>query len=46
MDFIERWFGFAPDHGEGHLEAIILIALVTIISGIALGFVRKPFVGE
>jgi hypothetical protein len=41
MDFIERWFGFAPDHGDGSLEAIILIALVTIISGLALGFFRQ-----
>ena len=46
MDFIERWFGFAPDHGDGSLEAIILIALVTIISGIALGFFRKHYVRE
>jgi hypothetical protein len=38
MDFIERWFGFAPDHGDGSLEAIILLALVTLITGIGLGF--------
>jgi hypothetical protein len=44
MDFIERWFGFAPDHGDGSLEAIILIALVTIISGLALGFFRQHHV--
>jgi len=41
MDFIERWFGFAPDHGDGSLEAIILLALVTLITGIGLGFFRK-----
>jgi hypothetical protein len=40
MNFIEKWFGFAPDHGDGSLEAIILIALVTIISGLALGFFK------
>jgi len=46
MDFIERWFGFSPDHGDGSLEAIILIALVTIITGLALTFFRKHHVNE
>jgi hypothetical protein len=41
MDFIERWFGFAPDHGDGSLEAIILLALVTLVTGLGLGFFRK-----
>jgi hypothetical protein len=38
MDFIERFLGFAPDHGDGSLEAILLIGLVIIITGTALGF--------
>jgi hypothetical protein len=42
VDFIERWFGFSPDHGDGSLEAIILIALVTLVAGLGLGcFFRK-----
>jgi hypothetical protein len=41
MDFIERWFGFSPVHGDGSVEAIIPMALVIIISGVALGFFRK-----
>ena len=41
MDFIERWFGFSPDHGDGSFEALLLVALVTIVTGIALGFFRK-----
>jgi hypothetical protein len=41
MDFIERWFGFAPDHGDGSLEAIILLPLVTLVTGLGLGFFRK-----
>jgi len=28
--------GFAPDHGDGSLEAMLLIALVTIIAGLPL----------
>jgi hypothetical protein len=27
-----RWFGFSPDHGDGSLEAIVLIAVITIVS--------------
>ena len=46
MDFIERHFGFAPDHGNGSLEAIPLIALVTLVTGIALGYFRKHHVRE
>jgi hypothetical protein len=41
VDFIERYLGFSPDHGDGSLEAMLLIVLVTIITGIALGFFRK-----
>jgi len=46
MDFIERYLGFSPDHGDGSLEAIVLIALVTIITGIALGFFPKHHVSR
>jgi len=41
MDFIERWFGFAPDHGDGSFEAIILIAIVIVITGWGLGYFHK-----
>jgi hypothetical protein len=41
MDFIERWFGFAPDHGDGSLEAIILILIVIVITGLGLGYFHK-----
>jgi hypothetical protein len=41
MDFIERYLGFSPDQGGGSFEAMLLIGLVTIITGIALGFFRK-----
>ena len=34
MDFIDRYLGFAPDHGDGSLEAIILISLVTLVAGL------------
>jgi hypothetical protein len=41
VDFIERHLGFAPDHGDGTLEAMLLIALVTVITGLAVGFFRR-----
>jgi Tfp pilus assembly protein PilV len=33
MDWIERWFGAAPDNGDGSLE--ILITLCVIAAGLA-----------
>jgi hypothetical protein len=41
MDFIERYLGFSPDHGDGSFEAMLLTGLATIITGIAIGFFRK-----
>ena len=38
MDYIERYLGISPDGGDGSLEAMLLIMLVTIITGIALRF--------
>jgi hypothetical protein len=44
MDFIERYLGFSPDNGDGSFEAMLLIVLVTIITGISLGFFGKHHV--
>jgi hypothetical protein len=46
MDFIERYLGFSPDNGDGSIEAILLMALVTIITGISLSFFRTHHVGK
>ena len=46
MDFIERYLGFSPDNGDGSFEAMLLLVLVTIITGISLGFFRKHDVGK
>jgi hypothetical protein len=27
MDWIERWFGVAPDNGDGTLELVIMITI-------------------
>ena len=41
MDFIERFLGFSPDHGDGSVEAMLLLVLVTTITGIALTALRR-----
>ena len=41
MDFIERYLGFSPDGGDGSFEAMLLIALVTVITGAGMAFFRK-----
>jgi len=46
MDFIERLLGFAPDHGNGSLEAIILIAVVIVIFGVWIGYFHKHHAGN
>jgi hypothetical protein len=43
VDFIERYLGLSPDDGDGRLEAMLLIALLTIITGIAMGFFNKHY---
>ncbi|HMF25443.1 MAG TPA: hypothetical protein VKG24_25420 [Pseudolabrys sp.] len=45
MDFIERYLGFSPDHGDGSLEAVLFIVLVTIFTGLAVGWFSRqaPF---
>ena len=32
MDFIEQWFGFSPDHGDGSTEAMFLGVMVVIVA--------------
>ncbi len=36
MDWIEQWFGFAPDNGDGSVELLIMVAAAVIVAvGIA-----------
>jgi hypothetical protein len=43
VDFIERYLGFSPDHGDGRLEAMLLIALLTIVTGVGMAFFHKRY---
>jgi uncharacterized membrane protein len=45
MDFIERWLGFAPDNAGRAVEILILVVLVSVITGLALHFLRVLAVG-
>ena len=29
MDWLEQWFGIAPDNGDGSLELLIVLSLLT-----------------
>ena len=41
MDFFERYLGFSGGRGDGTLEAMFLLILVIIITGITIAFFRK-----
>ncbi len=32
MDWIEQWFGVAPDNGDGSLEMLITLAAVLVVA--------------
>lgn len=32
MDFFETWFGIDPDHGNGSLEALWVVAILAVIA--------------
>jgi len=39
MDFFERWFGIAPDGGDGSLEALYLVVGGIVLAAIVF---RRP----
>jgi hypothetical protein len=43
MHLIEKLFGFAPGRSDGSIEAIILIAVVTVVTGLAMGYFDKHY---
>jgi hypothetical protein len=44
MDWIETWFGFSPDAGDGSLELIILLTLLVVAAALVIW--RNPRVGR
>ena len=41
MDFIEQWFGFSPDGGDGSLELLYIAAIAVAVTTVAF---RRPLV--
>jgi hypothetical protein len=41
MDWIERWFGFSPDGGDGTTEWLIVMALVLVGVAIASWMIAR-----
>jgi hypothetical protein len=44
MHFIEGWFGFAPDGGNGSLEVLILLFVCAAL--LVPQFIRRGIVGK
>jgi len=40
MNWIEQWFGFAPDNGDGSLELLIMLVVAAVIVVAAVWRVR------
>ena len=46
MDFIERWFGFSPDGGDGSTEILYIMA-VAVVLALLVGWRHLPkFLGR
>jgi hypothetical protein len=43
VDFIQRFLGFSPDHGDGSIEALLLLVPLIIITAIVMVFFRKRY---
>lgn len=41
MDWIEQWFGFAPDNGDGTLELVIMALAIGIVAVVIVWRVPK-----
>jgi hypothetical protein len=44
MDWIEQWFGFAPDHGDGSLEMLLMLAAAAavLVAAAAVAYRKMP----
>jgi len=41
MDWIEQWFGIAPDNGDGTLELVIMAAALGIVAVVTIWKVAR-----
>lgn len=47
MDFFEQWFHVDPDHGNGSLEALVIVAVIVVVLTLLFrrqlgGLLRRP----
>ena len=42
MDWLEQWFGFAPDNGDGSVELLIMLTVAVVVA-VALVWIVPPF---
>ncbi len=41
MDWIEQWFGFSPDNGDGTFELFLMLLAVVVVAGIVIAVNRR-----
>jgi hypothetical protein len=39
MDWLEQWFGFAPDNGDGSVELLIMLTVAVVVAVAAVWMV-------
>ena len=42
MDWIEQWFGFAPDNGDGSVELLIMLTVAVVVA-VAVVWIMPSF---
>ena len=41
MDWLEQWFGFAPDNGDGSVELLIMLTAAVVVT-VAVVWIVPP----
>jgi hypothetical protein len=41
MDWIEQWFGLAPDGGDGTLEAMLVVVVAVVVLAAVTALMRR-----
>jgi hypothetical protein len=42
MDWLEQWFGFTPDNGDGSVELLIMLT-AAVAAAVAVVWIVPPF---
>ena len=41
MDWIEQWFGFSPDNGDGTFELFLMLLAVAVVAGFIIALNQR-----